>query len=465
MKPALHRDLARILGDDGVSSDSETLARFAGDALGVFRAFHRAPNLSVRASVVVWPVTSQQVASVLRYANEQRIPVVPYGGGTGVMGGAVSVDSSIVLNTRRMDRVLDVNSRDHTVRVAPGAILQEVHNVLKREELRLGHDPWSRPIATIGGAISTDGVGYTAAAHGSMGDQTLGMEVALASGELIKTRAVPKGSYGPSVDRLFIGSEGTLGVITEATVRVFPRPAHRILRSIVFPDFETGYHALVKMLAHGVEPTVLDYGDEPESGDEATLFVSFEGFEAHASAHWTQAKEICEKFDGRPGDQGEVERYWQTRHASAERYQREILDSNVPSEARLRRSNYRMEYLHVALPVSQVLEYRRRCQRILNRRNIQVREWSVWGRGEWFSFLLVENDDAENQSSDSMADAVDEALRLAHSMGGTMDYNHGVGLKLAHLMPEELGTAYGAVRAIKSALDPNNIMNPGKLLP
>jgi FAD/FMN-containing dehydrogenase len=111
------------------------------------------------------------------------------------------------------------------------------------------------------------------------------------------------------------------------------------------------------------------------------------------------------------------------------------------------------------------LEYRRRCQRILSRRNIQVREWSVWGRAEWFSFLLVENGDTESQSSNNMADAGDEVLRLAHSMGGTMAYNHGVGLKLAHLVPEELGTAYGVVQAIKNALDPNNIMNPGKLLP
>ena len=233
----------------------------------------------------------------------------------------------------------------------------------------------------------------------------------------------------------------------------------------MFPDFETGYRALVEMLAHGVEPTVLDFGDESDSGDEATLFVSFEGFEAHASAHWIQAKEICEKFDGRPGDQGEVERYWQNRHASAERYKRDILDSSAPSEARLRRSTYRMEYLHVALPVSQVLDYRLRCQRSLSRRNIQVREWSVWGRAEWFSFLFAENEDKGNLSSDNMAGAVDEVLRLAHSMGGSMDYNHGVGLKLAHLMPEELGTTYGAVQAIKRALDPNNIMNPGKLLP
>jgi FAD/FMN-containing dehydrogenase len=123
-----------------------------------------------------------------------------------------------------------------------------------------------------------------------------------------------------------------------------------------------------------------------------------------------------------------------------------------------------MEYLHVALPTSDVLEYRRQCHRILQNRNILAREWSVWGRVEWFSFLFIDPDDQENSSADNMAEAVGEVLRLAHSMGGTMDYNHGVGLKLADLMPEELGTAYGTVRAIKNALDPHGILNPGKLL-
>ena len=186
MKSALHRDLTRILGDGRVSSDGETLARFAGDALGVYRAFRRAPDLDARASVITWPTSSEQVASVLKYANERRIPIVPYGGGTGVMGGAVSVNDSIVLNTQRINRVLDVNSQNLTVRVEPGAILQSVHNVLKPQGPRLGQDPWSRPIATIGGAISTDGVGYTAAAYGSIGSRFWGWKSPSRQGSLLR---------------------------------------------------------------------------------------------------------------------------------------------------------------------------------------------------------------------------------------------------------------------------------------
>lgn len=244
MNSALHRDLARILGEDGVASDAETLARFGGDALGAYRAFRAASLLDGRAAVVAWPTDSAKVARLLRYANSNRMPVVPYGGGTGVMGAAISADGAIVLNMQRMNSVLDVSGADLTAGLQPGVILEDAHVAMKGEGLRLGHDPWSRPIATVGGAISTDGVGYTAAAHGPMGDQVLGLEVVLADGETIRTRAVPKGSYGPSLDRLFIGSEGTLGVVTEATVRAFKRPESRAMRSFVFPEFEAGFGQL-----------------------------------------------------------------------------------------------------------------------------------------------------------------------------------------------------------------------------
>ncbi|MDP6421218.1 MAG: FAD-binding oxidoreductase [SAR202 cluster bacterium] len=466
MNTALHRDLARILGEDGVASDTETLVRFGGDALGAYRAFRATSQLDSRAAAVAWPTDSGQVTGLLRYANSNRIPVVPYGAGTGVMGAAVSADGAIVLNLQRMNNILDVSAGDFTARTQPGVILEDAHAAMKSEGLRLGHDPWSRPIATVGGAISTDGVGYTAAAHGPMGDQVLGLEVVLADGETIRTRAVPKSSYGPSLERLFIGSEGTLGVITEATIKAFRRPESRVMRSFVFPEFEAGFEAIVAMQAEGVSPAVMDYGDEPAGGGapEATLYVSFEGFAAHVETHVAQAESVCTRHDGRDGEPGEVEQYWRTRHSSAERYREEVLNSPDPAARRLRRSSYRMDYLHMALPISQVLEYRRRCALILEERDIGVREWSVWGRPEFFSMLIVDERGSDAPESRNMEQTIDAVLTLAQDMGGTMEYCHGIGLKLAHLTPAELGSGYKPARDIKAALDPNGILNPGKLL-
>ena len=468
MRPALHRDLVRIVGEGSVASDAETLARYGGDALGVFRAFRAAPRLEVRAQAVAWPTTGEQVARLLRYANTNRIPVVPYGGGTGVMGAAAPVNSCIVLNLRRMDRIIGISEVDLTARLQPGVILHDAHESMKRSGLRLGHDPWSRPIATVGGAISTDGVGYTAAAHGSMGQQVLGLEVALASGELLRTRAVPKPSAGPSLDHLFIGSEGTLGVITEATVQATRAPESRSMLSYVFPEFEAGFNAVVAMLAEGVKPVMIDYGDELLSGDEslseeATLHLAFEGFPGHVEAHAAKATSVCGEFGARAGAPGDAERSWRERHSSAERYRREVLESSDPESQRRRRSAYRMDYLHVGLPTSKVLEYRRLCIEVFRRRGTLAREWSIWGRPEFFSFLIVEREDTGEPSSINMAETVDEVLGLAHRMGGTMEYCHGVGLKLSHLMEPELGSGAPLARRIKTALDPNNILNPGKL--
>ena len=468
MNSGLITDLRRILGPQNVSANRDDIDRYSGDALGVYRAFGGAHRLRAKPSVLTWPTDSQQVSKLLRYAHSHQVPIVPYGGGTGVMGAATPSDGCIVVNLQRMNTVLDISNEDLTVRVQAGTILETVATSLERSGLVFGHDPWSRPIATVGGAISTNGVGYTAAAHGSMGQQVLGLEVVLADGEVVRTRNVPKPSYGPSLNHLFIGSEGTLGVITEATLRAFPRPEKRVAREIVFPDFESGFAAVSKLYAEGVWPTVVDFGDEfwtdePSESHEAALYLAFEGFRQEVDAQYRRATDICEKLGGRDGDQREAEMFWDTRHASADRYRQQVLESPDPGKARQRSLGSKMDYLHVALPVSQVLEYRRRCQKILADRSVVVREWSLWGRPEFLSFLIVEEDGAEQRTSVSMADTVDEVLTLAQEMGGTMEYCHGVGIKLAHLMEREMGAGITVFRRLKGTLDPNNILNPGKL--
>ena len=468
MNPGLVAELRAIVGSHNVSTDAHHLDRFAGDALGVFRAFRSGERLSDQPGVVVWPGDTSEVSRVLKLANGHQVAVVPYGGGTGVMGAAAPVDGCIVLNLRRMNSILDVSKENLSIRLQAGALLGEVAAELERSELVLGHDPWSQPIATVGGAISTNGVGYTAAKYGSMGEQVLGLVVVLADGETVQTKDVPKASYGPSLNGLFIGSEGTLGVITEATVRAFAWPEKRILRGVTFPDFDTGFNAVAALYADGVRPTMVDYGEEfwrgsSTSDQDATLYLAFEGFREDADAQDQRARDICARLGGREDGPDEVQRFWTSRHASAERYRRDVLLDPNPRKARNRRSDYRMDYLHVALPTSKVLEYRRRCQEVLAGYKVEVREWSLWARPEFFSFLISEDGDPEHETSLTIADAVDQVLVMAQDMGGTMEYCHGVGIKLAHLMDRELGTGMEIVRKIKTALDPNGILNPGKL--
>ena len=468
MNTGLIAELRAIVGSNNVSTDARHLDRFAGDALGVFRAFRSAGRLSAQPGVVVWPGDTREVSQLLKLANGHQVAVVPYGGGTGVMGAATQLDGCIVLNLRRMNSILSVSKEDLSARLQAGVLLGEAAAELERSELVLGHDPWSQPIATVGGAISTNGVGYTAAKYGSMGEQVLGLVVVLADGEIIQTKDVPKPSYGPSLNSLFIGSEGTLGVITEATVRAFPWPEKRILRGMTFPDFESGFDAVAALYAEGVRPTMVDYGEEfwcgsSASDQNAALYLAFEGFTEDADVQDRRARDICARLGGREDDSAEVRDFWASRHASAERYREDVLLASNPREARNRRSDYRMDYLHVALPTSRVLEYRRRCQEVLTSYQVKVREWSIWARPEFFSFLISEDGDPGHETSLSIAEVVDQVLVMAQDMGGTMEYCHGVGIKLAHLMDSELGTGMEIVRKIKKALDPNAILNPGKL--
>ena len=464
---SLERDLVELLGRGAVSSDESDLRRYDGDALGTFRAFRASGRLNERASAVVWPQNAEDISKCLAYASRQSVPVVPHGGGTGVMGAATPLDSAIILNLGRMDRVVRVDAESRTGTLQSGILLEDAHRALMAHDLRLGHDPWSRPIATLGGAISTNGVGYTASGHGAMGDQVLGMTAVLGDGEIVESRSVPGAFFGPTLNHIFIGTEGTFGVIAEATVAAFPVPEYRTMLCFDFPEFDSGYEAISLIYANGLIPTVMDYGDELIPGgsgrrDTATLYLAFEGSKESVEANVGEATAICLRHDGRRGSDAVIDRYWTDRHASAHRYKENVLDKECPDLARQSRSAYRMDYLHVALPTGRVLEYRRSCEALLSEEGVSVREWSVWGRPEFFSLLISPSDEVEGGGA-RLTQTVDRVLRDAQSMGGTMEYCHGVGLKLAHLVEAELGSGMSVARRMKKSLDPAGILNPGKI--
>lgn len=470
MAKGILADLRRIVGSEGVTDLPYHMSRYVGDALGTFRAFQAADRLNARPRVVAWPQNSHQVSLILRYAQQQRVSVVPYGGGTGVFGAAAPIEDCIILSLDKMNRVLGLSSHDFTGTFQPGVVLADAASALGSAGMLLGHDPWSRPIATVGGALSTDGVGYTAARHGSMGDQVLGIEAVLANGEIVRTRASAKPTNGLPLDHLLIGTEGTFGVVTEATIQTFPLPEWRVIVCVEFPTFEAGFQAICSLYAEQVRPTLIDYGTDSDSArqsktdEDATLYISFEGFKEDVEAQWNRALDICRRYDGAEGSKEEAIRFWKTRHESGERYKRNVLETQDPAGARHKASSFRMDYLHVSLPISQVLEYRRNCMRLFADRGIAVREWSIWARPEFFSLLIEQEVEYGCETSPELGRVVDEVLTLAQQMGGSMEYCHGVGMKLSHMVAAEHGSGLNVMRRLKSSIDPNNILNPGKLL-
>jgi alkyldihydroxyacetonephosphate synthase len=375
------------------------------------------------------------------------------------MGGALSIRPCVAVDLRRMNRVLEIDPAARSARAQSGVVLEDLDQKLGEAGVILGHDPWTVPVATLGGAISTNSVGYRAGIYGSMGEQVLGLEAVLPNGEVLRTRAVSKHSAGLQLNALLIGGEGCFGIITEATIRVFPRPAVRLFLGYLFSSFDTGYEAIQEMFARGLRPALLDFGDDEDKHDPgALLYLAFEGTPEIVGAEKSLAESICSKLRGKLLDEEQPQEFWRGRHDIARQFAR----NRRKRRERGRDGIYR-DWIHVALPASKVLNYRRTAQQIARRRGVRVQESGLWVQPELFSMRLGAEDSVTPNARLVLEETVEELLRLAQRLGGSMEYTHGVGVKLAPLMAEEHGYGLNVMRQIKHALDPNNILNPGKL--
>jgi FAD/FMN-containing dehydrogenase len=451
--------LSQILSPERIQTDASHLDELSWDALSEGR-LHPLHKPEIRLPICsVLPVSTDEVRRVVLLANEEKVPIVPYGGGSGLMGGALSIHPGIALDLRQMNRILEIDKEARSARVQAGMVLEDLEKTLNRENFILGHDPWTLPVATVGGAVSTNSIGYRGGLYGSMGEQVLGLEAVLPTGDLLHTRAVPKSSAGIDLKSLLIGGEGCFGVITEATIRIFPKPEKRVIHGFRFESFEVGYHAVQAMFLQRLRPALLDFGDADDNSEwGAVLYLAFEGIDEVVEAEEKRALSVCDRFNGKGLPQEEAERFWNDRHEIARRFMR----NRRQRRERGRDGIYR-DWIHVALPGSKVLPFRAAAMEIVKKRGVRVLESGLWIQPELFSMPLGIVDDGTHRAQLALEETVGELLRLVHEMGGSMEYTHGVGVKLASLMAEEHGYGLEVMRQIKRALDPNNIMNPGKL--
>ena len=285
------------------------------------------------------------------------------------------------------------------------------------------------------------------------------MEAVLANGEILRTRAVSKHSAGLNLNALLIGAEGCFGIITEATIRVFPKPAARLFSGYLFSSFERGYEAIQQIFRQRLRPAMLDFGDDEDRHDPgALLYLVFEGVEEIVRAEDTLAGRICSAYGGKELSRREPEQFWLERHEIARRFMR----SRRERRERGRDGIYR-DWIHVALPASKVLAFRRAALGIIEMRGVRLQESGLWVQPELFSMRLGIEDGAVADAQLTMAETIEELLRLVQRFGGSMEYTHGVGIKLAALMADEHGHGLEVMRQIKRTLDPNNVLNPGKL--
>ena len=456
----LTEKLAQLLGAEGITLEPDDLRYFSEDAL---RGRGGATEAAIPLAVVR-PVSGAQTAALLRLAGEHGIPVVPYGAGTGLMGGARSYRPGIVLDTVRLNSI-DVQPADRLVWAGAGAILEQVDGALATHGLCLGHDPWTFPVATVGGTMSTNSLGYKGGRYGGMGDQALALEVALPDGTLFRTRAVRRHSAGPNLTRLFVGAEGTLGVITAAALQAHPIPEARELRAFSFDSFEQGFAAVDAIAALGLRPSLLDYGEEhdspwpelaPREAEPPLLYLGFEGLREEVEFSIRRALALIETSHGRELPREQAESFWQRRHVVAQRFAR-----GNPHERYFRSPDVAYDYIHVALPPSQVLAFRDHCHAETASSGVALLECGLWTGPDFFSAVLALP--VKHGGHDRLGEVIDGLLKACQDLGGSMEYVHGAGNRLAHLMPREHGDALGVLRRIKAALDPDGVLNPDKL--
>lgn len=452
------RSLLNILDGENVIYDIDDLRSYSRDAFDITRAVP--PHFKIKTPVaVVRPETENDVVRIVKFANRKKIPLIPYGGGTGLMGGAASTRKCIVLDLKNLNGI-EISENDMTAAVGAGVIIKHLDSELRKKGLMFAHDPWSAGYATVGGAISTNGVGYLAAKYGAMREQVVGMKAVTASGEVLDMKPVKP--EGTDMKSLFIGSEGVLGIVTSATLKIHPVPESQRIVAFEFSSFADGYKAVARMLRAGVRPASLDLFEAYDVGADAQtlqwlqdepgtrLYLVFDGTGEEVEAMSAKTNVILE--GAKELDKSAGEDYWRGRYDIAERYIAFIRSSS-------RNTNIKFDFIHTSIPAGSVLEFDRLCAGIASKHGITVQGHGIWQAPEFYSMNFFAGSAGANNR---MCRAMDEMLRHAAALG-TMEYCHGTGARLAYLMKSTDGGRLRLLRTVKRALDPNNIMNPGKL--
>lgn len=434
----------------------------------------RAVGRPMLADAVVSPRSAEEVARVLAAASELGVPVVPRAGGSGSQGGAVPDRGGIVLDLSLMDEILEFDAASGLVRVQPGVGGQHLEEWLNARGFMFPHYPASVHLACVGGYLAAKGSGVMSTKYGKIEDLVASVEVALPTGELVRTVGLPRHAVGPDLVGLFIGSEGTLGVITEATLLVRPLPEKRSFRLVSFPDVASGVEAMRRVMQVGYRPAVARLNDaEGTQRNLADMFgadvagvqllLVFDGTEALVETEERETMAILEAGGGVDGDSSVTATWWNHRydiygtHAYPSSFDEAVpliwgtadvvasYDSILPAYEAMR-----------TLMCDEYADYDLRFSGHFS-------HWYQWGVMVYGRFVVEKPppdvDDAIALYDDIWRRSSDAVMRA----GGLINDHHGIGLKLAPDAAAQWGSSWLALERIKSAFDPHGISNPGKL--
>ena len=417
----------------------------------------------VRPSAVVMPRNTEEVSKVLKYCNAEKIPVVAFGAGSSLEGHVLPLFGGISLDLTEMNKIIEIKTDDLVVRVEPGVHRLALNEKLATQGLFFSVDPGAD--ATLGGMASTGAAGTTTVRYGAMRDNVLALTAVMADGTVIRTgRETRKLSAGYDLTRLLVGSEGTLAVITELTLRVFGIPEKMAAAIVRFPTLSDGVTAATAIVRSGIAIARCEFLDAKciknvnshdglSLSEMPTLFFEFHGSPVGVAEDAQSVKEIVEEFGGSEfewtADEGARRKLWQARH-------------NAYWAGIAAHPGKRAVSTDAAVPLSKLSEAVQIAEQILSKHSYPFSILGHVADANFHCFIIT--DPAKPEELEDVRHITHEITMKMIEMGGTCTGEHGIGSgKIAALIEETGAPAVSIMKLIKQTLDPNNIFNPGKV--
>jgi len=462
----IQSELEDAVGVDNVSMDPAEMFTYGVDYFWISRMWVDKGLEPPKPEFIVRPKDAKEVSKVLKIANYYKLPVHTWGGGSGSQGSALPMTGGIILDVKRMNRILDYSEVSRTITAESGAIFQHVEWYANERGYSIMHIPSCLTCGTVGGALAHRGIGIMSTKYGKIDDQCISLEVVLPNGDIINTLPVPKHAAGPDLQQIFIGSEGTLGVITKAVFKLVEIPECRKFRAFLFKDFSDGL-AACREIVQKIKPSIIRLFDEAETvsiikkviGMErkgSFMNLAVEGLEEIVDIEMRYIFEVCSKYGGEDMGAEYGEKWYENRITFF--YPGHIMNNpqmfgtmdTVATFDNIEKIYWAMK--HAVEDNFEGVKFIAHCS-----------HWYDWGTMIYDRFI-VDNPPEDPEEAIRLHNQIwNEGVRAAMENGGVINDHHGIGLKLSRLMKEQYGPAMQVLEGLKKSLDPNGIMNPYKL--
>jgi len=463
-KAKIVSELTEIIGKQNVSIKPIDILAYTKDSSLIAFNWTIQGKIAGLPDIITWPESVEQISEILIYANKEKIPVIPYAEGSGVVGGAIATRGGIIIDMKKFNKILELNDKNLTVSAQAGINGMNLERFLNAKGYTTGHIPQSIRMSSLGGWIAHRAAGQFSTKYGKIEDIVLGMEVVLPEGKLISFKSIPRASTGPQLDKLFIGGEGTLGIVTKATLKIWPYPEKRSLISYAFPTFEDSLEAIRQILREHIFPAVIRIYDQFETmrhfpdiekaKDKVMVVFICEGIKKLVDLEEDITREKCIKKSGIDCGDLPVEHWLNTRFRVTE------TSTMPPYKIVFETVEVASLWENAANIYHTVLESMNKVKGLLMI-TAHVSHFYPNGVGIYFSWGGVPP--KGNTDLDFYQECWDTTIKAVLDAGGSIGHHHGIGINRAHWMDQEWGVSMNTMREIKNLLDPNNIFNPGKI--